>query len=838
MYFNSLSLFEKTLHQHRVPEKSTLDVSKIHGNIQWSRIFKGQQCPLELTIDFGDSGLAALDLPGFFDAISQTTYAIGLTLCFWGKDCLSKAQLSLLIDAIASGQLPIGCSLYLSGANLEHHDQFNAFLDAIASPKCPTGMAVYFDESPLSSQNIDALITVFRHQRHPQGFFVHAMHHASLEQQTSLKQCCLNVGSLAHTTLINQQQALTVLNQSSESSLRQELRLKTHKFLLNRWPSFSDKVHNVHHVGMLKCLIRTQLLADDARIHLKNDLATFEHQSHVFQYMKDTLQHPYTPSRLGFMFDTTTLDDHEISSFFATKYVLSRPGLTFSFHGSDSLGHASITTLIHLLTHNAFGKGLTLTLSGDNFERCHVFTSLVDTITSTSCVSWLTLHLHTLTESQVAILLNALKERPLPVGLRIQLHVEDCSANDYIELQAINMSIAQHAAMILAEQKLDIPSEISRFLSMRTTDYLQELKCDTTHLTNIDIFKQRLMSQTLPAHTFFDATSLSSDEKKSLNTCLTQHGYPLALTIDFNQTKPEALLSGLFSEKASVGLTLQFKGNESLNLDDLTAIQQALFSKHIKPGFTLILRRENFISLDKKHRETQYQTTYCEFIDCITSLSCPPWLSIDFNDSVLSHDEVTYLIEKLQANPCIIGLFITYKGGSEQQRCTVRKACERALRLGQKYLAHDLSLPTGERKFSDKEHQFLNERTTDALYHIQNEKYFYARDTLFSHREKLKQDSSILNTKQQRVDPLLILCENFSTAILSESPQPLSISSIIQTWKNKRKTDKAPSYATLMSAKTLFNQERKTSTELLLQQLENLDYEELSMSVFSLDVSY
>jgi len=266
------------------------------------------------------------------------------------------------------------------------------------------------------------------------------------------------------------------------------------------------------------------------------------------------------PWKLTFDFGRRPVDDAFLASFLQGLGTAQKTeGLTLCFWSAASLTQKGVQSLLKYITSNLAQTGLTLHLSEQNPDRIQ---PLLDALTSESC----------------------------PKGTRI--YWDD--------------SLIQEQTMV------------------RT-------------LNTLSAFKQQCKRKWLAAGSNLDLYGTLKNRcdakyQKHVMQYLTQilryDDYPSDLTIDFGPTALttlaiSSLFQGLTESKKNPGLTLCFRGSDSLHPESLSSLIQGLQYDGCEPGLRIQLSMPNLTRYFMLQR----------FVDALHAPSCAQWITIEFFDA-------------------------------------------------------------------------------------------------------------------------------------------------------------------------------------------------------------
>ncbi|MCH9756690.1 MAG: hypothetical protein K0U37_05840 [Gammaproteobacteria bacterium] len=216
------------------------------------------------------------------------------------------------------------------------------------------------------------------------------------------------------------------------------------------------------------------------------------------------------------------------------------------------------------------------------------------------------------------------------------------------------------------------------------------------YIHDIETFEEALKTGTLLAHSTLDLSEdgleeehLEEEERSqppienNLGEILSNHGYPPELTLDFGQRALSddfmvSLIEGLTSSNASAGLTLCFWGNKSLSFNGIMSLIKLITTQDRQPALTLQISGENIAA---------YPVLFTAFVDAITYSGCLPWLTIDFDNSHISPEDLTFLVNTLERQSGPMGLWINIGANAPPAtRHAIQQACESNMRAADAFL--------------------------------------------------------------------------------------------------------------------------------------------------------
>lgn len=216
------------------------------------------------------------------------------------------------------------------------------------------------------------------------------------------------------------------------------------------------------------------------------------------------------------------------------------------------------------------------------------------------------------------------------------------------------------------------------------------------YINDVVVFEQQINLGTLSVGSTVDLGLSDSAATDRFGEIFKSNPYPAELTIDFGSQRLSdrcvaSLVEGLSSATASPGVTLCFWGKDALLVQGLNDLIDGLLSNQFQSALTIYLTGQNLEAcLQERANPTlrSIQTNmFDRFIDAITSRACLTWLAIEFSDSSLSHESVTYLVDALKKNDFPMGLSINIgHNGTDEQRHTIHLACEKAVKMGRSFL--------------------------------------------------------------------------------------------------------------------------------------------------------
>ena len=310
------------------------------------------------------------------------------------------------------------------------------------------------------------------------------------------------------------------------------------------------------------------------------------------------------------------------------------------------------------------------------------------------------------------------------------------------------------------------------------------------YINDVVVFEQQVNERTLTVGSTVDLSLSDSATLDGFAEIFKSNPYPAELTIDFGAQRLSnqcvaSLVQGLSFSKASPGVTLCFWGKDALLVQGVNDLIDGFLSNKFQPALTIYLTGQNLETcLQERTNPTQRTVPinmFHPFIDAITSRACLKWLSIEFSDSTLSHDSVTYLVDALNKNDFPIGLSINIGlNGTPEQRHAIHLACEKAAKMGRTLLKsnprHLSFISTHQSGYDTR--ALLMKRTTETLNRVIPEARKFICLKIHQHMDALK---LALISKADRIKALERLCNK----LLHPGELEKTVHDIINEWEDE-----------------------------------------------------
>jgi hypothetical protein len=435
--------------------------------------------------------------------------------------------------------------------------------------------------------------------------------------------------------------------------------------------------------------------------------------------------------------------------------------LSFCFWGVHSLNAAGLNELIYTIQNGNFLPGFSLYISAKNIENHHAFNQIIDAFFSDTSKHNQTLNLYgPLSQASHAYLERSLSEKQLPLGNVIRLsHPRNTAEYQLIKDKTTQSLVAYstflnqvleniHTSADATSLKNQLIQKTLVQLLEHTGKHLKFLKREAVYFSDVNLFKQCVRLNYVPASNHmtldlaptFNATDIDFRNYilRQLTQLLASNAPHCTIMIDFGKKQlsdpyVKQLMMACINPQFSEKLKLCFRGQDSLGPATLGFLNEQLTSGKMT-GLHLQISGENI----EKYHAFQY---LCR---TITSSACIPWLTLDFDNSTLSHESIECLEHALLDSQAI-GLWVKIgENGTRTQRQTIH-SCNRA--------SFTASLPQ-----LDPSNHSLRSRLEQQLAFVSHERIKKAQQ-VERHIETLQNESPSFSGKKARIPSLVILTQ-------------------------------------------------------------------------------